>query len=197
MSQHIFWIMSRAAGTTALLLSSLGVCLGLLMGGRVVKVRRLELRVLHEALSLGTLVALGVHAFSLLGDAYLKPSLADILIPFASGYQEPWMAIGIIGGWLMLLLGLSFYVRDRIGPARWRTLHRFTALAWIAGVAHSLGEGTDAGQAWFLIATGLVVIPAAALLIVRLFGGRLSARRPARGPVVVAPITPSRTTGRA
>ena len=46
-------------------------------------------------------------------------------------------------------------------------LHRFTALAWILGIVHSLGEGTDAGQAWFLAMTAVVVLPALALLVAR------------------------------
>ena len=62
--------------------------------------------------------------------------------------------MGIVGGWMMIILGLSFYARGRIGQQRWRKLHRFTALAWILGLAHSLGEGTDAGKLWFLVATG-------------------------------------------
>jgi hypothetical protein len=41
---------------------------------------------------------------------------------------------------------------------------------------HSLGEGTDAGTAWFLVATALVAIPAAALLVVRMSGPRTAAR---------------------
>ena len=60
------------------------------------------------------------------------------------------MAIGIIAGWGMVLLGLSYYVRERIGVARWKILHRFTALAWILGIVHCLGEGSDAGRTWFL-----------------------------------------------
>jgi sulfoxide reductase heme-binding subunit YedZ len=79
-----------------------------------------------------------------------------------------WTTAGIVAGWMMIILGLSFYARRRIGQQRWRKLHRFTALAWVLGLAHSLGEGTDAGQVWFLIATGIVVIPAAALLVARL-----------------------------
>ena len=51
---------------------------------------------------------------------------------------------------------------------RWRALHRFTALAWVLGVAHSLGEGTDAGQVWFLAMTGVVAVPALLLLLGRL-----------------------------
>jgi sulfoxide reductase heme-binding subunit YedZ len=162
---HLFWITSRAAGTAALLLSSAAVCVGLTMGGRLVKGR--DLRVTHEALSLATLAALAVHAFALLGDGFLRPSLADVTVPFASSYRQPWMMIGIVSGWMMVALGLSYYARGRIGPKRWRSLHRLTALAWIGGLVHSLGEGTDAGMAWFVVATTVVAAPAAALLFVR------------------------------
>ena len=179
-TEHLFWITSRAAGTAALLLSSVAVCVGLLFGGKLVKGRP-DLRQLHEALSLATIVALVVHAVSLLGDAFLSPSLADISIPFASGYQRGWTTLGIVAGWAMIALGLSYYVRDRIGVQRWKKLHRFTALAWVAGVAHSLGEGTDAGATWFLVATAIVVLPALALLAVRHLGAR-AATPPAARP---------------
>jgi sulfoxide reductase heme-binding subunit YedZ len=167
MEEHLFWIVSRAAGIAALLLSSAAVGAGLCMGGRLVKGRGIDLRAAHEALSLATLVALGVHVFALLGDSYLSPSLADLTIPFVSGSEEPWMSIGIVAGWGLLLLGGSYRWRARIGAARWRRLHRWTALAWVGGVAHALGQGTDAGTAWFLAAVGLTVLPVLVLLIVR------------------------------
>ena len=167
-ADHLFWITSRAAGTLALLLSSAGMSLGLLMGGRLVKGRALDLRALHEALSLATLAALVIHAVSLLGDGFLAPSLADIAIPFVSDYRQPWMSLGILGGWAMVLLGLSYYARGRIGVQRWRRLHRFTALAWLAGLAHSLAMGTDAGRIWFLLAIAIVAVPALVLLVARL-----------------------------
>jgi methionine sulfoxide reductase heme-binding subunit len=167
MTLHAFWITSRAAGVVALLASSAAVSAGLLMGGRMVR-RAVDLRPIHEALSLATLVALVVHAVALLGDSFLHPSVADITIPFASRYQRWWMAVGITGGWMLLILGLSYYARARIGVGRWRSLHRFTALAWILGVAHALGQGTDAGTLWFLTALAAVAVPAAVLLAVRL-----------------------------
>jgi sulfoxide reductase heme-binding subunit YedZ len=115
-------------------------------------------------------VALIVHAAALLGDNFMSPSLADISIPFVSGYQRGWTTLGIVAGWALIALGLSYYVRDRIGQQRWKKLHRFTALAWIAGIVHSLGEGTDAGATWFLAATGIAVVPALVLLVVRHLG---------------------------
>ena len=182
-NDHLFWITSRAAGTLALLFSSVAVGVGLSMGGKLIKGRGPDLPVAHEALSMATIVAIVVHAVALLGDSFLHPSLADIAIPFASSYMRVWTTIGIVGGWMMIILGLSFYARGRIGQQRWRKLHRFTALAWILGLAHSLGEGTDAGQLWFLVATAIVLLPAAALLVVR-----LSPRRPA--PRAVAGARP-------
>jgi methionine sulfoxide reductase heme-binding subunit len=175
LSQHGFWITSRAAGVAALLCSSAAVGVGLSMGGRLIKGRVGDLRVLHESLSLATIVALVIHAVSLLGDSFLAPSVADLTVPFASGYQRWWMAAGIVGGWMLIALGLSYYARARIGVQRWRRLHRFTALAWLLGLAHSLGQGTDAGATWFLVSTGIVALPALVLLAVR-----MSPRTPAR-----------------
>ena len=176
---HLFWITSRAAGTAALFLSSAGVCVGLLLSGRFVRGRGADLRPLHEALSLATIAALLVHGLSLIGDKYLHPSLADVAIPFVSGYKEPWMSIGIVSGWALTILGLTYYARDRIGQERWRRLHRWTALAWLGGLFHSLGTGTDSGRAWFLAMTACVAIPAVLLLVRRLSGtsqGSLTAR---------------------
>jgi methionine sulfoxide reductase heme-binding subunit len=165
--EHFFWITSRAAGIAALLLASAAVGLGLALGGRLTKARSQDLRPLHEALSLATLAALAVHAVALLGDGFLHPSVADITVPFASSYQRLWQTVGIIAGWMLLALGLSFYARARIGVQRWRSLHRWTALAWLLSIGHSLGEGTDAGRVWFLAAVGMVVLPTLWLLIER------------------------------
>jgi sulfoxide reductase heme-binding subunit YedZ len=165
---HFFWITSRAAGVVALVLASASVGVGLLISGRLGKVRGPELRVSHEALSLAAIGALIVHAAALLGDSFFHPTVPDLLIPFWMDYKEPYMAIGIIGGWAMVIFGLSYYLRERIGVARWKLIHRFTALAWILGVVHTLGEGTDAGEAWFLAVTAIAVAPVVVLALMRM-----------------------------
>ena len=164
---HLFWLVSRAAGIAALVLSSAAVCLGLLMGARLASRRGPEMRVLHEALSLATLGAIGVHGLALLGDSYLHPTLGEVAIPFLGSYRTFWTSAGIVAFWMLALLGLSYYLRGRIGVRRWRSLHRLTALAWLLGIAHSLGDGTDSGQTWFLAMTAIVVIPPLVLLLVR------------------------------
>lgn len=165
---HGFWITSRAAGVACLLLSSAAVGVGLSMSGRLIKGRKSDLRVLHESLSLATLAALVIHAAALLGDTFLNLGVADIAVPFVSGFQRWWMAAGIIGGWMLIVLGLAYYARTRIGVERWHAMHRFTAVAWVLGLMHALGQGTDTGATWFLVAAGMVVIPAFVLLFARL-----------------------------
>jgi sulfoxide reductase heme-binding subunit YedZ len=173
---HVFWITSRAAGSAALVLSSLGVCLGLLMGTRLLRGRRVDLNVSHEAVSLATLGAIVVHGVSLLGDSFMHPSAADIALPFAWGYKTGWSTTGIVAGWGLLALGLSYYARGWIGAKRWRKLHRFTVAAWALGVIHSLGEGTDSGETWFLAMTAIAVVPPALLFLAR--AGGLGSRVP-------------------
>jgi sulfoxide reductase heme-binding subunit YedZ len=169
---HLFWITSRAAGIAALVLASLAVSLGLLMSTKLLKGRVADLRVTHEILSLSTIVAIVIHAVALLGDQFMHPSIADISIPFVSSYKSAWTTLGIVGGWSLILLGLSYYARRKIGALRWRKLHRFTALAWLAGLVHAVGEGTDGGQLWFLAMVAIVAIPALALLVTRMVRSR-------------------------
>jgi sulfoxide reductase heme-binding subunit YedZ len=168
---HLFWITSRAAGTAALFLSSASVTIGLTMGMRMVKGRGPDLRAVHEALSLATIAALLVHGLSLLGDRYMHPSLVDIAVPFATGYKTGWTSLGIVATYALILLGPSYYVRGLVGQERWRKWHRFTAVAWIAGIVHAFGEGSDAGSAWFVLMVALTTIPAAMLLVLRNFQG--------------------------
>jgi methionine sulfoxide reductase heme-binding subunit len=165
---HLFWITSRAAGTAALVVASLAVSLGLLMSTRLLKrFKAADLRVTHETLSLATMVAIAVHGLSLIGDKFMHPSLLDVTVPFVGPFKTGWTAVGIVSGWMLIALGLSYYARARIGIERWRRLHRFTALAWLLGLVHSLGEGTDAGQTWFRAMIGIVTVPALTLLLWR------------------------------
>jgi sulfoxide reductase heme-binding subunit YedZ len=165
---HVFWVTSRAAGIVALILASLSVGVGVSMSGRLIKRRGPDLRVIHEALAIATIAAIALHAVALLGDSYFHPGVADLLIPFVRNYKEPYMALGIIAGWGFVVFGLSYYLRARIGVARWRVIHRFTALAWVLGVIHTLGEGTDAGRAWFLLIVATATIPTLVLVLARM-----------------------------
>ena len=123
-----------------------------------------DTKALHEALALAAIVAIAVHGAALLGDHFLHPTLLDISVPFSGGYRPLWTGIGIVAGWALAALGLSYYVRGWIGQSRWRSLHRFTAAFWALGIVHTLGAGTDAGQLWFMVLLVGTTAPAALLL---------------------------------
>ena len=167
---HIFWITSRAAGGAALLLASASVAVGLMMSSKRPDANKRDLRAIHEALSLTTLAMVALHGLALLGDSYLNPGPAGIAIPFVGFYRPLWTALGILAGYGLAALGLTYYLRDRIGAARWRRLHRLTAVFWLLAIAHTIGAGSDAAEWWFLIANGALVVPAALLLALRWLG---------------------------
>jgi sulfoxide reductase heme-binding subunit YedZ len=172
-AHHLFWITSRAAGGAALLASSASVLLGLMMSSPRRNPNRRDLRTLHEALSLTALAMVGLHGVSLLGDAYLNPGLAGIAIPFAGPYRPLWTGAGVVAGYGLAALGVSYYFRNRIGAARWRRVHRLTAVFWLLAIVHTIGAGSDAGEPWFLLLNGVVILPALLLLVLR-WAGRAS-----------------------
>jgi sulfoxide reductase heme-binding subunit YedZ len=185
--QHAWWLASRASGVVALLLVSASVLLGLTMASGLLRKPGLKRSLLpfHEHTALAGLVAIAVHGLTLLGDGWLRPGLAGIAVPFVIGYRTVYVALGIVGGYLAALLGLSFYARRRIGARLWRKLHRATVVVYGLGLVHALGAGTDAGSAWLRTLMLATLVPAVVLFAVRVAGRRRApqrAPRPRRSP---------------
>ncbi|HEX8741789.1 MAG TPA: ferric reductase-like transmembrane domain-containing protein [Thermoleophilaceae bacterium] len=157
--EYAWWLSSRAAGVVAFALIALSVLLGLAMANRLVRGKAVVK--LHEHLALAGLVAIAVHGITLLGDSWLNPGAKGLLVPFAMEYRPLFTGLGIVGGYLAAFLGLSFYVRRRIGAKRWRRMHRATVLTYVLGVVHTLGAGTDASAPWMravMLATGAPIV---------------------------------------
>ena len=177
--QHIFWILSRASGVVALILTAVSVGMGLAMAMRAAKGpgAMARLKQVHEATALTALIFIAAHGLALLGDSYLRPGLGGIAIPFVMSHKPLWTGLGIVGGWLAALLGLSFYVRRWIGPKLWRKMHRWTLAVYVLAVIHTLGAGTDASSLWLLLILIATVAPLAVMAAIRL----LPSDKPARG----------------
>lgn len=148
---HGWWLASRASGLVALVLITVSVFLGLTMSGKVMRRPGLAKKLLavHEQTALAGLVAIAVHGISLLGDPWLHPGVAGVAVPFVLGFKTAFTGLGIIAGYLAALLGLSYYVRRRIGARLWRKAHRATVVVYLLGLTHAIGAGSDASAAWF------------------------------------------------
>jgi sulfoxide reductase heme-binding subunit YedZ len=158
-----WWLASRASGIVALVLIAASVAIGLAMAAKALRKPGLPklLVTVHEHAALAALVAIAVHGLTLLGDAWLNPGPIGIAVPFVMDHEPVFTGLGIIGGYLAAILGLTFYIRRRVGARRWRNLHRLTPLVYVLGVIHTLGAGTDAGTPWMtalLIATGTPIL---------------------------------------
>ncbi|CAN5599648.1 hypothetical protein BH10ACT11_BH10ACT11_05150 [soil metagenome] len=167
---HLWWLASRASGVIALGLVTCSVALGLIMSGRIMrKPGRAKVMVaIHEQTALVALVAIVIHGATLLGDGFLHPSVAGITVPGVIDYRPLWTGLGIGAGYLAAALGLSFYVRKRIGPRLWRKAHRATIVVYALAAVHTLGAGTDASTPWLRAWLVLSVPPIAGLFVVRL-----------------------------
>ncbi len=178
---YSWWLLSRASGTVALLLVTVSVLIGLLMASGLAKKPGLKRSLVasHEHLALIALVAIAVHGIALLGDRTLHPGPIGVLVPFQFSYRPVYTSLGIISGYLTAALALSFYARKRIGGGRWRRIHRYTVLAYVLGVAHSLGAGSDTGIRAVRFGVLASVLPAAFLFLAR--------NRPRPGRAAVRP----------
>jgi sulfoxide reductase heme-binding subunit YedZ len=180
---HEWWLASRAAGVVAMVLVSISVGLGLANAARLLPPpMRRGLLAVHEQTALAALIAIAGHGLLLLPDGWLHPGPAGIAIPFVIGYRSVATALGIVAGYVAALLGLSFYVRRRIGPRLWRRLHMATLGVWVTSVAHTLAAGTDADTTWLRSLLALTAAPIAALLAARVLRRPSAARRARSAP---------------
>jgi sulfoxide reductase heme-binding subunit YedZ len=170
---HLFWIASRASGVVALVLVAVSVGMGLAMAMRSAKGpgAMARLKQTHEATALAALIMIAAHGLLLLGDSYLRPGLAGIAIPFVMAHRPLWTGLGVVGGWLAALLGLTFYVRRWIGPKLWRRMHRWTLAVYVLAVIHTLGAGTDARSFWLVVILIATAAPLAVMAAARLIPG--------------------------
>ncbi len=169
-TEYGWWLASRASGITAFVLVACSVMLGLAMATKILRgrVKPPVLVKLHEHLALAGLVAITVHAITLLGDAWLNPGPVGLLVPFTMDHEPIFTGFGIVAAYLAALLGLSFYVRRRIGTRRWRSLHRLTLLVYVLSVAHTVGAGSDMATPWLPTLLVLTGAPIIFLTVVRL-----------------------------
>jgi sulfoxide reductase heme-binding subunit YedZ len=193
LQSHGWWLAGRASGLVALVLVTISVGIGLAMAGKVMRRPGLSRKLLaiHEHTALAGIIAIAVHGITLLGDPWLHPGITGISVPFTMAFRPLWTGLGIVGGYLAALLGLSFYARRRIGARLWRKAHRATVLVWLLGLAHAFGSGTDASAVWFRWWVVLTTPVIGGLFVYRVLSGRLrGARLPAPRPRP-APISPT------
>jgi sulfoxide reductase heme-binding subunit YedZ len=157
------WYFLRASGLAALAMLTATVLVGLALRVRLWKetLERWRVYDVHLTVSILTAVFLGIHLLLVFLDRVVPFSLADLLVPFHDSYQPLWIAAGIVGFYLLLVVWGSSLIRSRISYSLWRKLHPLALGALALVMLHALFAGTDGPTLWLrtvLILITIVVI---------------------------------------
>ncbi len=168
--QGLTWDIARIGGFTAYGLMLASVVIGLVLSLRWKSVRypRFVTNELHRFVTLLALVFTIVHGIAVAVDPFIKLSLPELVIPFASHYRPVWMAFGIVAGDLLLAIYLSERVRARIGYDWWRRFHTLAFVVYVFATIHGLGTGSDARTPW-----AIAIYVGGAILVGSLLAWRL------------------------
>jgi len=187
--ETVTWDVTRAGGFTAYILLTLAVVVGLALSTQLQSPSRWPRLInseLHNFLTLLSTIFLGVHVLAVIVDPFTHFGWNEILIPLASHYRPEWMALGIVGLYLGIAIGISTLLRKRIGYKWWRRLHVLTLVIFALATIHGLGTGSDT-QTWWALGIYLVsLVLVGALFCRRIFSSQGKHKQaPARPTVPV------------
>ncbi len=179
----LLWFLNRGTGITLMVLLSASTALGVLaLGGRVggkggSRLPRFVSQKLHRNLALLSIVALVVHVLTAVVDTYVDIRWWQAIVPFGATYEPLWLGLGAVSLDLVLVVVITTMLRGRLGQRTWRTVHYASWGAWLSGVVHGIGIGTDLRQpstwaTWATVPTLASIGVVAAALGYRLLRGR-------------------------
>jgi len=189
--ETVTWDVARAGGFTAYILLTLAVVVGLALSTQLQSPSRWPRLInseLHNFLTLLSTIFLGVHVLAVIVDPFTHFGLNEILIPLASHYRAEWMALGIVGLYLGIAIGISTLLRKRIGYKWWRRLHVLTLVIFALATIHGLGTGSDT-QTWWALGIYLVSL----VLVGALFCRRIFSSQGKHKQAPARPIVPVRS----
>ena len=187
-----FWYASRATGIVSLLLLTAVLVLGILVNrqGRLPGLPRFAVTSLHRNISLLAMAFIAVHVVTAVLDTYVNIPILAGVVPFASGYERVWQALGAVSFDIMLAMIITSLLRGRLNRTLWRAVHLLAYLSWPVAFAHSIGSSRDLQHGWLLdlgIACALIVAAAA---IWRLAHAARQLPRAARVAAILARYSP-------
>jgi predicted ferric reductase len=188
---QVTWTVASAGGFTAYLLLTLAVIVGLALSLHLQSPRwpRLINSELHNFLSLLGLIFVIVHVLAVWIDPFTKFGWNEVFLPFVSHYRTLGMALGIVALYLAIAIGISTWLRPKIGYLWWRRFHVLTLLVYALATLHGIIAGSDSGTWWatamYVVSTTLVAM----LILLRL-------RKPTPGHNKAQPAVSKNSQGR-
>lgn len=184
-----YWYVTRATGTTALILLTLSLVVGVIDVERYTTPRlpRFVIDGMHRTVSLLAVAFLLVHILTAALDSFASIPLIDAVVPFAGTYRPLWLGLGAAAFDLMLAVVITSLTRRRLGYRAWRATHWLAYASWPIALLHGLGTGSDVKTTWMIAITAgclAAVLLAVGLRVVSGWPGRVGLRTAALGVAV-------------
>lgn len=172
----------RGSGLVAYGLLAAATIWGLLISTKVLgrSVKAKPVTWFHESLALAAVLATVVHMVGLGLDDYIDFGWRELLVPGASLWNPMAVAFGVVGFYATVIVSFSFYVKNLIGQAAWRSIHFLSFGTFLAVLLHGVLAGTDRGHPAVVVmyaASGAIV---GLLLVIRIVQASATAAAPAR-----------------
>ena len=158
------WLATRAAGFTTLIMLSIQISLGLILSHPTHKSTWKLSKLLfpwHENAWVFVLAFLGAHIVTTVLDEWADVGLLGALIPGASAYRTPAVALGTLALWALLITGLTARYTKLLPAGLWLRLHRISHVIFPIAWLHGVLAGTDSvAMVGLYGASGLFVVAA-------------------------------------
>lgn len=142
----LLWFLNRGSGLVLVGLLTFSTLLGVLSAGAKPTgsgPRLFVSQALHRNISLLSVAFLAVHVATAVIDDYVDIRWWQALSPLGATYQPLWLGFGALALDLILVVVISSLVRVRMRHRPWQWIHLTSYAAWVLGLIHGIGIGTD------------------------------------------------------
>lgn len=182
MNPQFWWYLARGSGIVAWLFLTAAVLWGIVLATDLFPESRRPawLLDLHRWLGGLTVTFVAIHIGALVADSYIKFSVVDIVIPFASDYETTAVAYGVLATWGLVAVQATSLAMKRLPKRVWRGIHRTSALTFWLTSLHGTYAGTDANNRLYSVTSLLATVFVIAALTYRIATRKAKRRRVAR-----------------
>jgi sulfoxide reductase heme-binding subunit YedZ len=161
MNEHSMWYLSRASGMIAWIVLGITCLWGILLITRMLKPadRPAWLLDLHRYLGVLSLVTVGAHMATLVGDNWVYFGWRELFVPQASVWRTAAVTWGVLAFYLLMLIQLSSWVMKWLPRKLWHAIHLLSYVLFVMVTVHGFMAGSDSTNiVFFTIAVGGIAI---------------------------------------
>ena len=172
-----FWLLARVAGLSSFVALAVSLLSGMALRSGILSwlASNRALRSVHEYTAVLWMPLGLLHLTCLLLDGTARVRLTDLVVPFGMPYGRLAVGMGTVSFELMVVVAVSAWLRQWMGPRAWLWVHRVSYLAFALAFIHALLAGTDFSDPLVSALTWSATAMLAVLAATRLLWGRLPA----------------------